>query len=240
MFQSSRYSPAQGTTRAAARSRVLRFLGEADEVEKLQEAAERLRAEVAALEDQRDALKAKASAQTFAAFDTNKDGVLELKEFQVDLIRRKVEQLQRAEKELAMEAKRIEMEKQTIMDMFGEENTNNDILTRLLSCLPYFLPLIDSTEYGQFILTQNAPLLGLVLAPFIAVFRAIPFSGLITFFVFSIQSRNRNLPRLLRFNLQQTILLDISLFFPSLFGLAGGVLPPEINAALTEPACDAV
>jgi len=277
MFQSSRYSPAQGTTRAAARSRVLRFLGEADEVEKLQEAAERLRAEVAALEDQRDALKAKASAQTFAAFDTNKDGVveeeelraglskkfglevddsqmaalmdafdtnkdgvLELKEFQVDLIRSKVEQLQRAEKELAMEAKRIEMEKQTIMDMFGEENTNNDILTRLLSCLPYFLPLIDSTEYGQFILTQNAPLLGLVLAPFIAVFRAIPFSGLITFFVFSIQSRNRNLPRLLRFNLQQAILLDISLFFPSLFGLAGGVLPPEIRAALTEPACDAV
>jgi len=59
-------------------------------------------------------------------FDTNKDGVLELKEFQVDLIRGKVEALQRAEKEavreakrLALEAERIEKDKQTIMDISG-------------------------------------------------------------------------------------------------------------------------
>ena len=261
---------------------VLRFSGDADEVEQLKAAAERLRAEVAALEDQRETAKAEAAAQTFNAFDTNKDGVveeeelraglakkfglevddgqmatlmeefdtnkdgvLELKEFQVDLIRGKVEALQRAEKEavreakrLALEAERIEKDKQTIMDMFGEENTNNDVGTRLLSCLPYFLPLIDASTYGQFILTQQAPLLGLLLAPFVAVFRAIPFGGLITFFLFSNQSRNRNLPRLLRFNLQQAILLDIALFFPSLFGVAGAGLSPEIKAALTEPACD--
>ena len=37
---------------------------------------------------------------------------------------------------------------------------------------------------------------------------------------------------------QQAILLDIALFFPSLFGVAGAGLSPEIKAALTEPACD--
>jgi len=186
-------------------------------------------------------------AALMAEFDTNKDGVLELKEFQVDLIRSKVTSLQQAEKEavreakrLKMEAERLEKEKQTIMDMFGEENTNNGIGTRFVSCLPYLLPLIDATTYGQFVLTQNAPLLGLILAPLVAVFRAVPFGGLITFFVFSNQSRNRALPRLLRFNLQQAILLDIALFFPSLFGLFGAGLSPEIKAALTEPACDAV
>ena len=271
------------SVRPISRGSVRRF-GEAEDVQELRAAAERLRAEVAALEDQREAAKAEAAAATFAAFDTNKDGVveeeelragllkkfglevddgqmvalmeefdtnkdgvLELKEFQVDLIRSKVEALQRAEKEaireakrLALEADRIEKEKQNLMDLFGEENTNNDVGTRVLSCLPYFLPLIDATTYGQFILTQNLPILGLALAPFVAIFRAIPFGGLITFFVFSNQSRNRGLPRLLRFNLQQAILLDIALFFPSLFGLFGAGLPPEVKAALTEPACDAV
>jgi len=263
------------------RHRVSLAATEDDEVARLQEAAERLRAEVAGLEKEREDMAAAARETVFRAFDKNKDGVVEpaelqagletkygiqasdsqleeifrefdtnkdgklqLSEFQVDLIRGRVEALQAAEKAQAMEARRLEreakkleMERASVQAMFGSENTENGLSVRLLSVLPYLLPLADSAVYGRYILA-SIPLLGNLLAPLVLVYRSIPLGGLLLFWFFSTSSQNRELPRLLRFNLQQAILIDIALFLPSLVGIILNVVAPAVTASLEEPGND--
>jgi len=120
----------------------------------------------------------------------------------------------------------------------GEVNDDRELGTRLLSVLAYVLPLLDGLQFGL-PLVIVAPFLTPLFA-FLAVpnglLDAIPFGQLIVFFGMSILSSNRELPRLLRLNLQQAIYLDISLFLPSLafqlFGFVsggGGKVPPEIS-----------
>jgi len=120
----------------------------------------------------------------------------------------------------------------------GEVNDDRELPTRLLSVLAYLLPLLDGLQFGR-PLVQFVPALMPIFA-FLAVpnavLDAIPFGQLIVFFAMSIASSNKELPRLLRLNLQQGIYLDIALFLPSitfqLFGLisgGGGKVPPEIG-----------
>jgi len=92
---------------------------------------------------------------------------------------------------------------------------------RALSCLPYLIPLIDGDRYGRF-LFYTVPALGmadsLLLGPFKFIYYSIPFGQLIFFIGLSVLSRNPDLSRPLRFNMQQALILDIALIFPSLFG----------------------
>jgi len=261
----------------------LQSVDDNDEVAKLKEAAEKLRLEVAALEQERDAAAEEARAAAFAAFDKNKDGivdneelklglserfglsatdnqlselikefdenkdgVLQLDEFKIDLIRNRLEGIQRAEKDLereerrlAMEAERIEKEKESLSENFGPENLDSGVGPRVLSCLPYILPLCDGAQYGRFLLEQ-VPLLGNVLGPAVFLFRSVPFGGLLAFWFMINQSKNRDLPRIVRFNLQQAVLVDIALFFPSLIGALLSVGSPDLVSALSEPASDAM
>lgn len=99
----------------------------------------------------------------------------------------------------------------------------NDIVgtDRILSCVPYIVPLLDGDRYGRFLFYQ-VPLLGLfdniLLGPFKLIYGTIPFAQLIFFIGLSVLSRNPEIPRPIRFNMQQALLLDIALIFPSLLG----------------------
>ena len=117
-------------------------------------------------------------------------------------------------------------------------NLSNDdeipIPDRLLSCLPYVLPLLDGSQFGVY-MYQRIPPLGMakhfLLDPMLHLYTAIPFGGLLLFVGFSFLGRNQNLPRLIRFNIMQAILVDIALVFPELFGGAAKALP----LAVVEP-----
>ena len=97
---------------------------------------------------------------------------------------------------------------------------------RILSCLPYLLPILDGDSYGRYIFRAFPPL-GLadaiLLGPFHLIYDSIPFFGLIAFFGLTFASRNPDIPRSIRFNMQQAVLMDIILIFPSLFGRFGSI-----------------
>jgi len=119
-------------------------------------------------------------------------------------------------------------------------NNNNDnmsVTDRALSCLPYLLPLVDGDRYGR-VLFALVPTLGaidsILLGPFNALFAAIPFLQLICFFGFTILARNPEISRPVRFNLQQAVILDIALFFPSLLGQVMSSLPFALPRFLVE------
>mmetsp|Transcript_40078 Transcript_40078/g.51669 ORF Transcript_40078/g.51669 Transcript_40078/m.51669 type:complete len:225 (+) Transcript_40078:125-799(+) len=107
---------------------------------------------------------------------------------------------------------------------------------RIFSLLPYMLPILDGVEFGTFIYQRfpayKMAVIGVLGTP-MAIFRAIPFSTLIFFFGLSFLSRNPNISRTVRFNMQQAILLDIALIIPGLFGGLGKSLPIEIVEPFT-------
>ena len=108
-------------------------------------------------------------------------------------------------------------------NMMNLQMVRNDIegTDRILSCVPYIIPLLDGDRYGRFLFYQ-IPLLGLadniLLGPFKLLYGVIPFAQFIFFIGLSILSRNPEIPRPIRFNMQQALLLDIALIFPSLLG----------------------
>ena len=55
-------------------------------------------------------------------------------------------------------------------------------------------------------------------APAVGAFQSSPFSGFVLFIGLSFFTRNSGLPRFVRFNIQQALLLDIALIIPGLFG----------------------
>ena len=105
---------------------------------------------------------------------------------------------------------------------------------RLLSCVPYLLPIMDGDRYGRY-MYMIFPTLGMVdatiLGPIKAVYYAIPFGSLIAFIALSTLSRNANISRPVRFNIQQALLLDIALIFPNLLGqvMPNLQLPAVVN-----------
>jgi hypothetical protein len=116
-------------------------------------------------------------------------------------------------------------------------------IDRILSCLPYLLPMIEGDRYGRFIYARFPPLGmadAIVLGPLESIFYSIPFLGFAIFLGMTVLSRQtETIPRSIRFNLQQAVLIDIALIFPSLLGqvVGGGSWVPR---ALAEPASNFV
>lgn len=111
-----------------------------------------------------------------------------------------------------------------------KEPTTKD---KLLSVLPYLFPLMDSLQFGRFLIVENAdnPLV-VVLALLYALYKAVPFSGFVSFLVLNVLSSNPGINRLIRFNMQQAIFIDIALFFPGLIGAAYSLLLANSGATL--------
>jgi hypothetical protein len=107
---------------------------------------------------------------------------------------------------------------------------------RVLSVLPYFVPLLDSLTFG-FYFFRRVPLAGALilgpLYPVYQVYRGVPFLAFGVFLVlYLLVVRNVNIPRFIRFNTYQALVLDIALIFPQL--LSGVNLGSAIPAQVIE------
>mmetsp|Transcript_23257 Transcript_23257/g.56111 ORF Transcript_23257/g.56111 Transcript_23257/m.56111 type:complete len:413 (+) Transcript_23257:193-1431(+) len=175
-------------------------------------------------------------------FDTSGDGALQLDEFvTVDRFRNQLEALAREEKRLASEAeqesKRQEQEAllaQAKLEFLNEkEPTTSD---KIVSVLPYLFPLMDGLQYGRFLLgaeDAGANPLVVILALLYALYRSIPFSGFVAFFALNFLAGNPSINRLVRFNMQQAIFVDIALFFPSLLIGLGGLISKSVGSPIS-------
>ena len=186
-------------------------------------------------------------------FDNSGDGALQLDEFVgVDQFRNRLEALSREEKRLASEAKKMAQDEaqlaavaQAKMEILNDgKPTNSD---KLFSVLPYLFPLMDGLQYGRFLLSadgaESNPFV-VILAVLYALYRTIPLSGFIAFFVLNFLGGNPSINRLVRYNMQQAIFLDIALFFPGLLSALVGAIAGGSNvalpAAITQFSTDAI
>ncbi|KAL3940967.1 MAG: hypothetical protein SGBAC_004597 [Bacillariaceae sp.] len=218
-----------------------------DEIDRLKSMAQKLRAEAAALEAERQEELAAATEVVFRKFDTNQDGEISMEELKKGLekslkieltdsrveqimknfdvsgdgklqldemvglekFRNKLEALAREEKLQALEAKKaaeIEAKEALVAEvrlnlLNDKEPTTRD---KLVSVLPYLFPLMDSLQFGRFLIVENAdnPFV-VVLALLYALYKAVPFSGFVSFLVLNVLSSNPGINRLVRFNMQQ-------------------------------------
>jgi hypothetical protein len=117
---------------------------------------------------------------------------------------------------------------------------------RVLSLSPYLLPILDGVNYGRFLFAyfpavsqsrgssklswgplvhsclddgvgrQVAAPIYAVLNPFLAVYKSSPFASLAIYLALVFIGRSTSLSRYVRFNIQQSILLDVALVLPSI------------------------
>lgn len=182
-------------------------------------------------------------------FDKSGDGSIQLNEFQgVEEFRNKLDRLLQDEKDAAFIAKReasaakLAAEKaEAIAELINNRAPTR--IDRILAGLPYLFPLLDALPYGRAIIEhfqlQYNPIFA-IFAFLFTIYQSVPFSGLIAFFSLNVLTNNLRLNRLIRFNIQQAILLDIALIFPGIIGSVvtfaakglGFAVPVEIaNAA---------
>jgi len=184
-------------------------------------------------------LSDKRVSEVMKEFDSSGDGKLQLDEFvTIDQFRNRLEALSQEERRLASEAQKTAKKEeeaaalaQARLDILNDrEPTTSD---RAFSILPYLFPLLDGLQYGRFLLGAedgSNPFIA-ALAILYTLYRNVPFSGLIAFFALNFLSNNPSINRLVRFNMQQAIFLDIALFFP---GVVTGLIGIGLNAAKVE------
>ena len=179
--------------------------------------------------------------QLMEDFDKSGDGALQLDEFVgVDVMRNRLDSLVRDEKALALEmAKAAKLEEEAVqllqaqLEMLNEKAPSGT--DKLVSILPYLFPLLDGLQFAKYLVLGNPDNpFSVVVALLYAFYRSIPFGGILTFFALSFLSGNPSLNRLIRFNMQQAIFLDIALFFPGLIAallttLSPGTIPTSLN-----------
>ena len=143
--------------------------------------------------------------QVMKDFDSSGDGKLQLDEMVgLDSFRNKLESLAREEKVQALEAKQAAMAEAEAAKLAearlnilnDKEPTTKD---KFFSLLPYLFPLLDSLQFGRFLLVENPenPFV-VVLAVLYALYRSIPFSGFIAFLALNVLSSNPGINRLVR------------------------------------------
>ena len=174
-------------------------------------------------------------------FDTSGDGALQLDEFVgIAKFRNRLDSLVREEKQQALDAAKQAQEEAEMAKLAeaqlellnDKEPTNTD---KIVSILPYLLPLLDSLQFGRFLLVENQdnPFV-IILAVLYSLYRAVPFSGFLSFLALSVLSSNPSLNRLVRFNMQQAIFVDIALFIPGLIAAIGGALQLATQSSIPE------
>lgn len=186
-------------------------------------------------------------------FDDSGDGALQLDEFVgVDRFRNKLEEFSREEKRLASEAQKLALKEEEIATMLEAKaailNDNKPTTgDKVVSLLPYLFPLMDGLQYGRFLLAadgaESNPFV-IAVAILYALYRSLPFSGFIAFFVLNFLGGNPGINRLVRYNMQQAIFIDIALFFPgllsALFGIAAGGAGLQIPEIISQLSTDAI
>lgn len=182
-------------------------------------------------------------ARLMSEFDTSGDGKLQINEFKsMEEFRRKLEAIIIAERvdaeQAALAARQAKLAKERSAAF--SELVNDGVPTlsdRWVSIIPYLVPLFDSFQYGpKFLMNLEKNPFTTFLASLYVLYENIPFSGLIAFIALSVIANNSQLNRLIRFNIQQAIYIDIALIVPSILSgvitigapYAGISLSPEI------------
>lgn len=183
-------------------------------------------------------------------FDKSGDGTLQLSEFVgVEQFRNRLESLVRDEQAAAKDAvktAKLEAEAAALSQALMERLNDKEPTTadKVVSLLPYLLPLLDGLQFGRFLLEgQDNPAVA-VLAVLYTLYRSIPFSGFVAFLALSVLSGNLAINRQIRFNMQQAIYFDIALFLPGLIASLNGLvlsgLGIQIPEAVSQLGSDAV
>lgn len=90
---------------------------------------------------------------------------------------------------------------------------------RVFACLPYLLPVVVVSHFGQSFLSQF-PALGILflpLSPLVNVYSGVPYAGLIIFLcLWLLVVRSEKISHFIRFNTMQALLLDIVIFLFSI------------------------
>ncbi|CAM9138886.1 unnamed protein product [Pylaiella littoralis] len=173
-------------------------------------------------------------------YDQNGDGLLQQSEFApTEELRARLENLfsqQREEERLVrVEERQRQMDDKmrpeaeaAVVASPGEVNDGPATTAdKALSALPYLLPLSDGIVlaahlFGAF---PEQTAWAQPLAVVLLALRSLPFANLIGFFGLSIGSSNPQINKLVRFNMQQAINLDIALILPGVLGaLSAGLL----------------
>lgn len=172
----------------------------------------------------REAITEQQVKDIMKAFDESGDGLLQLDEFKpMEEFRKKLEALVNEERIAAEKASKeaIIARDQAKKEMQIANLINNQPATlsdRFVSSLAYFVPLFDSLQYGSaFIHDNENPVIKAILI-LSNLYEKIPFTGLIAFLILNYIGNDLKMNRLIRFNIQQAILLDIALIAPTLFG----------------------
>jgi hypothetical protein len=114
---------------------------------------------------------------------------------------------------------------------------------RIKACVPYMLPLLDGDFFGKYIYQRIPPLNTLdqlFIAPMVETLQSFPFLSIILFLILSLGTRNPDMPRSLRFNAQQAVLIDIGLILPTLFVEAFKDFDNVIPRSVAEIGCNFV
>jgi Ca2+-binding EF-hand superfamily protein len=172
--------------------------------------------------------------------DRSGDGVLQVDEF-VDLetLRNRFDAIIREEQGAAKEAlKQAKLEAEAAALLQARRELLNDkeptTTDKIISILPYLLPLLDGLQFGRFLLEgQDNPAVA-ILAILFGLYRSIPFSGFVAFLALSTLSGNLRINRLIRFNMQQAIYLDIALFLPGLIASLQGLITSGLDVKIPE------
>lgn len=176
-------------------------------------------------------------------FDVSGDGNLQLEEFRdIESFRGQFEKLlyeeQKAVTAAEMEAKIAKAAADRAESIAALINNKPpSAVDRVLSIVPFLLPFLDVLPYARFIITDynldNNPVVALAGFMF-ALYQTIPFAGLIAFFLFNILSTNLKLNRLVRYNIQLAIFLDISLIFPGIIGSISTAIAQSAGTPIPE------
>jgi EF-hand domain pair/Chloroplast import apparatus Tic20-like len=179
-------------------------------------------------------------AQLMNEFDKSGDGVLQKDEFvNVEQFRSRLENLAQEERRKALEAsKRAQQESELAKLIESQLELINDkpptATDKIVSVLPYIFPLMDSVVFGQFLLAnagENNPAVT-ALAVLYSLYRSVPLSGFLAFFGLSTLSGNLAINRLVRYNMQQAIYLDVALFLPGLLATLATAASQGLNMPL--------
>lgn len=102
-------------------------------------------------------------------------------------------------------------------DMLNDDRSTG---TRALAVLPYIFPMFDRLQSAlplAKVLPALSPLFELLAVPF-AIFGTMAFGTQIWWLVLTLTAASRRLPRLVRFNVQQAVLIDVAFFVATILG----------------------
>lgn len=163
-------------------------------------------------------------------YDDNNDGLLQRSEFApTEELRMKLENMFREKQEEERQV-RVEERQRMLEDKMkaeagvvpaGEANDGPATVSdKALSALAYILPLADSMVFAGhlFATFPDQTAWAQPIAAALLILRSVPFATLAGFFSLSFLSRNPEVNKLVRFNMQQAINLDIAMFLPTWIG----------------------